>query len=278
MRSLRPEVSRTLALSIAGVAVRVDAPEPVILALRAMLSAVPQCGVRRAGTLRVVAEYGAGAWIIEATQGPQKMLSASTSYPQVAGAIISVVIVAICCKRSVSALRAAVMARASDAIVLAAEKREAATAIAMHLHARGWRYVSADRALIDLETMHALRFEKLLHVESSTLQYIPLPYRRAVEASPWYVNCRDVSFYAVDPRLVDSSYPWSGDATLRSFVEIRCEKAERSRLDTLATSRSLIGRFAGLQIQGRPIKSAALTLGPMVDACDLLERWFDGGR
>ena len=259
---------------VADADLRLVAPQAILDVVDRMLASVPRRWSRTHAALEISVDDAFGVWQIDGRgAASSKTLSHAVKTSQVGGAAVGALLAELSHFRGLSVWRAAVVNRRGRALALVGDDWESVIALTAHLHARGWRIISGDYALVDLATMCAVPFRKLLHFSSATVASLPVCYRRSIEASPWYVSPHAISFYAVDPTLVDGFAAWGESAAIDAILKIDGRMGEQPSLEDggdFAISSALCRRALPAQIA-----SAMLTLGRFIDTADLVERWFD---
>jgi hypothetical protein len=254
--------------------VRIAAPEPVMSVLELTLANVPRYSVSSPADLTIVAKCSDDVWEIDGGAGGRKILTRQSALPQIAGAIVSTAVTETALARNCTILRAAVMERGGRALAMIGDDWESAITVAVHLHDRGWRFLGADNAVLDSATLEVFAIEKSLYVSSSFLSHLPLRYRKAVEASPWYATDRNIAFYAVDPRVGDAPNVWSRSARLAGIIIVDGEEGDQPSLESLDPQALQSERLRRLSIDWDEVNAADLVLGGFVETCDLVEHWF----
>jgi hypothetical protein len=267
----------TLDVLIADVHVRVEAPENIIQVLNATLNTIPRRDAKKIPDI-VIAMRANETWEIHGLDGSHKIMAAASPLPQVAGAIVSTIVAHVAANQNYAALRAAVIENDGRALAFIGDDWESAITIATHLHGRGWRYIGSDNALLHSETRRVFPVQKSLYLNSSSLAQLPLHYRRAVEASPWYVTEAGISFYAVDPLIAGQPQTWSPSALLAAIVVVDGLIADRPAVETLDAVTLSSERLTRLALDWGEVKIVDLRLGGIVETCDLLEHWFEAIR
>jgi hypothetical protein len=267
----------TLDVLIADVHVRVEAPENVVAILNTTLNTIPRLGAKQVPDV-VISVRANEAWEIHGLEGSLKLMDAHSPLPQVAGAIVTTIIAHVAANQKYTALRAAVVEKDGRALAFLGDDWESAITLAAHLHGRGWRYIGSDNALLHAESRRVFPVQKSLYVNSSSLAQLPLHYRRAVEASPWYVTPAGISFYAVDPLIAGQPQTWSPSASLAAVVVVDGMIADRPAVETLDDISMSGERLSRLNLDWNEVKVVDLRLGGIVESCDLLEHWFEAIR
>jgi hypothetical protein len=274
MQTLDPTGLDTLCVRVADVDASIRAPGSVLSVLsRTLMHACrPLAGASVQTTIEVSNdEY---AWHIHgSSQRSHKVLSATSALPQVCGAIVSSLIADIAQTAQLCVCRAAAVERAGRAVAFIGDDWESCVVLAAHLHARGWRFLGGDYVLIDPRTLTVHATRKLLYVTLSIMDELPLPYRRAVEASPWYSTPREIAFYAIDPALVPSTPPWAERGHLSAILRVDGDVSEFPSLERAAST--AIGEgISGDDLERAGVNIAEVKLGDYIATCDLLERWL----
>jgi hypothetical protein len=259
---------------LADTIVRVDAPERILAVLEATLKNVPRALAGAADVSIVVVPAG-DRWEIRGRNGTELVLGSQSALPQISGAVISRVVHAVAVSREIAAIRATVVEKGGRALAMIGDDWESAITLATHLHGRGWSYVGADHVLHNPLTGEVLCVQKSLYINSSALSQLPMPYRRAVEASPWYVTPRGISFYSVDPTGAGPGPTWSSSATLAGVIVIDGAVGDTPALELPTASRLEEERVVRLGFDWSRISVVDLRLGGFVESCNLVEQWFD---
>lgn len=266
---------RSTAFRIAGIAVRIEAPADVLAILEATLLFVPRNDDGIDAEVVVRARTCDDAWEITSSSGARKVLGAQSALPQVAGAIVTSAVTDVAASRTCKTLRASVLEKDGRALALIGDDFESALTLAAHLHGRGWSLVGSDNALLDPVTLDVFPIQKSLYVNASSVAQYPLEYRRAVEASPWYVTPQGISFYAVDPHDAGHRQTWSASTILHGVIVVDGVMADRASLQTLEARTLECERFASLGIDWSRVGIVDLRLGGFAESCDLVEYWFE---
>ena len=270
--------NRSLEFCLAGTNVRIDAPNEVLAVLEATLSFVPRYEAHDDADVIVSVHLKNDVWEITSKTGAIKVLGAQSALPQIAGAVVTMAIADVATKRTCTPLRASVLEKDGRALALVGDDWESAITLAAHLHGRGWGYVGSDNALFDPVTLDVFPIQKSLYVNSSSVAQFPVEYRRAVEASPWYVTAQGISFYAVDPHDAGHLYTWAPSTLLHGVVVVDGGMGDTPALESLDAKHLDSERFASLKIDWSRVGVVNLRLGGFVDTCDLVEHWFDSIR
>jgi hypothetical protein len=265
----------TLDVRLAELNVRIEAPENVLAVLEATLAVVPRCAPGSVPDVTIAVLPKDDVWEIRGLAGSLKVMAAQSALPQVAGAVVTSIMRDVAVIRDFKAMRATVIAKGDRALAMIGDDWESTITLAAHLHGRGWSYVGSDNALLDPLTLDVISIQKSLYVNSSAVGQFPANYRRAVEASPWYVTPQGISFYAVDPHGAGHKQTWSATAVLAGVIVIDGAITTRPSLESLETASLQSERFTRYGIDWGRIPAVDLRLGGFVDSCDLVEHWFE---
>lgn len=266
---------RTLDMLVAHTAVRLEAPEPVLAVLDATLSHVPRITLDGPADVTISVVANDDVFEIYGLAGSVKVLGAHSALPQIAGAVVTSIVTDVAAHRSIKTMRASVIEREGRGFALVGDDWESAITLAAHLHGRGWHLVGSDHVLIDPDDLRVYPLQKSLYVNSSAVAEFPIEYRRAVEASPWYVTPNGISFYAVDPRRAGYQHTWATTTTLAGVVVIDGTMLDRPALESVPSPTLLGERFARFGIDWSRVGIMDLRIGDYVETCDLLEHWFE---
>ena len=267
------DVPTVCTFQIAGVEVELSGPTATLTLVRRTLLGGTRPRGPAALRARIDVRFDKDVWLISGiAPRANKTLSQLSLLPEICGAVVSAIVAEVAYHADLHVWRASVVERDGDALALIGDDWESCLVLAAHLHMRGWSYVGADYALVQLEQQRVFGLRKLLYANSSMLQSLPLAYRHAVEASPWYVTRRDIAFHAIDPGLARRE-PWSDGGFLRAIVRVDGDAAEHPALE-----RELPGAVHNEHPQLKGAALAELKLGGFVHTCDLLEAWFRGAR
>jgi hypothetical protein len=216
------------------------------------------------------------SWTIEgASESNRKVLSAGCALPRVGGAVFATLIADVCKVSGLQASRGAVIERNGRAVAFSGDDWESCITLAAHLHTRGWRFLGGDYGLIDPESLTVRGTRKLLYVTLSCVDELPLTFRGAVEASPWYSTAHDLAFYAVDPSLAGRhDDPWAESGRLSAVLKLDGHVAEYPSLER-AGAFSLCEGIDSASLERAGIAVAEVKLGDFVATSDLLERWLE---
>jgi hypothetical protein len=261
-------------LCLAGVNIRVKAPETVLAVLDATLSNVPKFRSNAPPVMTIAVTQTDDAWEIRGFRRSSKVLAWQSSLPQIGGAVVSMAMQSAALRRDCIPIRATVVERDGRALAMIGDDWESAVTLAAHLHARGWSYVGSDNALLDPATRTVHCVQKSLYVNSSSVLQLPATYRRAVEASPWYVTPQGISFYAVDPTGAGVGLTWTPQATLCSVIIVDGAMADIPSLESADPENLREERFARLALDWSTVDVADLCMAGAVETSDLIEHWF----
>jgi hypothetical protein len=264
-----------LDIRVAETNVRIAAPDRVLAVLEATLSFVPRFDAGTTPDINISVRTKEDVWEIHGLGGSLKVLAAQSALPQIGGAIVTSAVRDVAVSRKLSTMRATVVSKGGRALAFIGDDWESALTLAAHLHGRGWSYIGSDNALLDPATLEVFPIQKSLYVNSSAVAQFPTKYRRAVEASPWYVTPQGISFYAVDPRVAGYRQTWGQPAVLSGVVVVDGAMTEPPSLESLDAISLQSERFARFGIDWTRIPAVDLQLAGFVDASDLVEHWFD---
>jgi hypothetical protein len=276
LRSLdRHDDARTsIDLRLTDYNVRVDAPDRVLTVLEKTLSNVPRFRSIANPDVTIVARPHDDLWSIMSARGTRKVLARDSAFPQIAGAIFTSVMDHAARALDYRTMRATVVEKDGYAVAMIGDDWESAVTLAAHMHLRGWRYIGNDNALFDPQTQAVYPIEKSLYVNASSLSHMPLRYRRAVEASPWYVTPRGISFYAVDPSIGHGGDVWATSARLCAVVVVDGAVGDTPAVRPIAHHDVYTERMAALGVDLESTAFVDLRLGRrFVETCDALESW-----
>jgi hypothetical protein len=252
---------------------RVHAPQSVLDILDQMFAHIPRGWSGALTPIAIDVTFKSDVWHISGSaRGSRKMLAQTSTLPQIAGAAVSSLLAELSHHREISIWRSAVVEFEGQALALVGDDWESAITLAAHLHARGWRMVSGDYALVDLTTMSAIPFRKSLHVSSASVASFPLAYRGAIEASPWYSSAHAISFYAIDPTIVNGPSAWGDRSTIRSVLKVDGRIGQHPSLEAgedFAISETL--KRSDLHDN---VDCAMLVAGGFIETADFIERWY----
>ena len=263
-----------LGLEVAGIKVRIDAPNDVLAILNSTMINVPRFASSMRPELTVTVVSHEGAWEIRGSGSSRDVLGVKSALPQVGGAAVSRAVADVADRSGFRTMRATVLERHGKALAMIGDDWESAITLATHMHGRGWRYVGCDHALFDPAAQQVHCVQKSLYIGASSVSQIPLRYRAAVEASPWYVTSRGVWFYAVDPTTVGMKQTWTSLATLAAVIVVDGSMTDVAALEAVNGRRMAEDRFTRLGIDWTSCSAADLRMGNCIDTCDLIEQWF----
>jgi hypothetical protein len=270
--------SRVMDVRMAGTNVRIDAPEGVLSVLDATLSYLPRFGSDVAIDVAISVVPKDDVWEIHGHAGSLKVLGAQSALPQVAGAVVTSAMQDVAGSRDCKTMRACVVEKDGRALAFVGDDWESAITVATHLHGRGWSFIGSDNALLDPRTLEVMPIQKALYINSSSVAQLPLEYRRAVEASPWYVTSEGISFYAVDPHFAGFKQTWAGATVLEGVIVVDGAINDQPAIESIDAAGMRSERFTRLGVDWSRVRTADLRLGGFVDTCDLVEHWFESIR
>jgi hypothetical protein len=268
----------SLEFCLADTKVRVEAPPGVLAVLDATLSYVPRFSTRSTADIVISAQPRTDVWEIRGPDGSLKVLGAQSALPQVAGAVVSSAVAEVAATQRYTAMRASVVQKDGRALAMVGDDWESAITLAAHLHGRGWSYLGSDNVFLDEHKLDVFSIQKSLYVNSSSIAQFPIEYRRAVEASPWYVTAQGISFYAVDPRRAGHVQTWAPSAKLDGVIVVDGLMADCASLESLEERHLKADRFVRLGLDWERVPVAELCIGGFVDTADLIEHWFESIR
>jgi hypothetical protein len=252
---------------ISGVRVSVVADDPIVRVLDVTMTHVQAHDEACDVTLNV--RQNGDSWEIGDERGVMFKLPAETAAPEVTGALTSVLVDRVAQDTPAALVSGVIVAKGDFAVALVGEDWESAIAVAIHLSLRGWSIVTPRYSFVDPDTRTVEPFSKLLYIPSRIIPLLPLQYRRALEASPWYATSNDLGFYGVDP-LRAGTTAWVQQTTLRAGLII-----DSSRRDLLGLVQEPAHGYIGacLPFSEVGIASASLVMGAIVPTTDAVERW-----
>ncbi len=270
-----PSDIEELRLHIAGADVYITAPRSVLGIVDRMLAHVSRDWTKAQAPLTISVEFDKALWRIGgAAPASRKLLGRLSALPQVAGAVVSSLVSELAYHCNFNVWRAAVVEYDGRALAMIGDDWESCVTVTAHLHTRGWRILGGDYALVSGDAMVVTAFKKVLFANSSCIASFPPWYRRAIEASPWYSTSQSISFYAIDPTLVDVPAAWGETAPLRAVCKLDGTTADHPLLET-SDDRGFVSGFRRDEMARAGIDIAALTLGDFPETCDLMQRWFE---
>ncbi len=258
---------------VADVEVSVKAPAPVAAILSQTLS---RTGVHQrhsnAATEITIERDHHDHWRIHGNNpGSERLVAVGKPAVEVAGAVVSTMIADATSYSSMRLLRATVISQNDRALALLGDDWDATMLLASHLHARAWNVVSGIYSFVDEGTLRVEPFHKLLFATSGSLWRLPLAYRRAVEASPWYVrDGGELGFYAVDPEVAYGRGSWCSSASLAAAVIIDGRGIQRDVQSAPTSILDGLGKIADRS----DIRCGRLAFGDPHFSADAIERWF----
>jgi hypothetical protein len=277
-RGARSASRKTLELCLAGTNVRIEAPPGVLSVLDATLSFVPRYETNGEAEIVIAVHSKDDAWEIQGLPGSFKALGTQSALPQIAGAVVMSAVHAVAANRKLKTMRASVIERDGRALAMVGDDWDSAITLAAHLHGRGWSFVGSDNVLLDPETLEVFPIQKSLYVNSSSVTHFPMEYRRAVEASPWYVTPQGISFYAVDPHFAGHRQTWASATLLQGIIIVDGTMMDRPSLESVDENRLQSESLSRLGVDWTRVGVVNLHLGAFADTCDLVEHWFESTR
>ena len=253
---------------VSNVAVSVCAPIEILRVLDVTMTHVP----RHSGPSRLalnVTQTDLGWQIVDDATVDLRMPS-NTAAPDVAGALTSAMVEGVSLLTTATLVTGVIIARNDFALALVGDDWGSCIAIALHLSLRGWSIVTPRHAFVDDETREVEPFSKLLYIPTRIIPLLPLQYRRALEASPWYSTGNELGFYGVDPLHAQKSKPADRKATLRAALIV--DSSRRELLGAVyEPAHAYVGAFLPFSDIG--MASASLVVGSIVPTADAVERW-----
>jgi len=264
-----------LCVRVADIDAEIRAPRTIVSILNRTLMHARRPVAGAAVKIIIEVSKDEFSWLIRgSSHSNDKVLSATSALPQVCGAVVSSLIAEIAGAAQLRVLRAAAVERAGKAVLFVGDDWESCVVLATHLHARGWRFLGGDYVLIDPATLTVHATRKLLYATLGIMDELPLPYRRAVEASPWYATPREIAFYAIDPAVVPSTLPWADRGRLNAVLRVDGDVLQFPSLERSA-SLSISEDISGADLERGGVAVANVKLGDFIATCDLLERWLE---
>jgi hypothetical protein len=253
-----------------SIGVAVTAPSEIVRILD-----VTMCHVLRRESvcdIELFVTHDPGAWIIADDLGQTLKLRADTALPEVSGALSTIMAERIAQKSAMYLMSAVIISKARTAVALMGQDWASCVAVAIHLSLRGWAIMAPRYAFIDPVTHEVEPLSKLLYIPSRIIPSLPVPYRRALEASPWYSRGNELGFYGVDPLSVHSVEQSSEKPTLRGCLTV--DGAAESEIG----SERPLPCLPNLPFPHLGIASASLRIGAIVPTTDIVETWADMRR
>jgi hypothetical protein len=241
----------------------------VIGAIERMMSRRSLSRDRSYGTIAISAELVGDSWHILVDGKMVRSFPLPRVAPFVAEEIIATAC-AVAARRQRSILiRGAIIAKDGIGLALVGHDLESAKALALHLHARQWTAISFGYGFLNPHTLDVVGLQSLAAISSASIDQIPRPYRRAIEASQWYDAGRHLTFYAVDPYTVYPDHARS--TTLKNILLI-----DGTVDHTAFTDEALVESDTGF-LEHHPMRAsirvAKMTLGSPIATCDAIEKW-----
>ena len=220
--------------------------------------------------LVLTATQAEGGWRIADETTVIFGLPANTAAPDVAGALTTAMVERVSLLTTAMLVTGVIVSKNDFAMALVGDDWGSCIAIALHLSLRGWSLVTPRHAFVDNETREVESFSKLLYIPTRIIPLLPLQYRRALEASPWYSTGNELGFYGVDPLYAQKVEPVVRMATLRAALIV--DSSRRELLGAVyEPAHAYVGSFLPFSDVG--IASASLVVGSIVPTADAVERW-----
>lgn len=253
-----------------NVAVGVCAPREILGVLDVTLKHVPVHNGPSKLVLNVTQTEG--DWQIVDDANVILRTPMSTLAPDVAGALTTAMVERVSFLTGSTLVTGVIVSKGDFAIALVGDDWGSCIAIALHLSLRGWSIVTPRHAFVDNDTREVEPFSKLLYIPTRIISLLPLQYRRALEASPWYSTGTELGFYGVDPQHALKTQPDGRRAALRAALIV-----DSSRHEVLGAvyepAHAFIGKYLPFPEGG--MASASLVVGSIVHTADVVERWAD---
>jgi hypothetical protein len=253
---------------VSHVGVAISAPAEILRVLDITMLHVPTH--QDACRLTLIVSRTTEKWQISDEFGVVMTLCADTAAPEVAGALTTAIVERVAHLTNAALVSGVIIAKGDFALAMVGDDWGSCIAVALHLSLRGWSIVTPRYAFVDHDTRTVEPFSKLLYIPSRIIPLIPLEYRRALEASPWYSTGNELGFYGVDPQRSNKFSAWDKNAILRAGLIV-----DSSRRELLGSVREPAHTYVGtlLPFSDVGIASASLVVGSIVPTTDAVERW-----
>ena len=264
----------TLHVRLADTDVLVQAPSCVLNPLDLILRYVPRDWQSNADPVLVRMQQSRFGWRLTSPGIDLMTVGGDRPEPEVARVLLDFMMRAASKHSQKLFVPAAVVEREGRAVAFVGSDHRTSLAVAAHLSMRGWQWLSGNYAIVDPASLTIEPFRAKFAVVASMVARMPLQYRRAVEASPWYAVERDLAFYAVDPARCDAIPVWSDGAIVVAAIIVDGEVRDGGLIHDVGSA--LPGAFGSRQSdrENRTPRLGRLALGSMVDSCDAVEEWL----
>lgn len=253
---------------VSNVAVSVYAPSEILRVLDVTLTHVPRHSGPGELTLKVT--QTTLGWQIADEATVVLCLPWNTAAPDVAGALTTAMVERVSLLSAATLVTGVIVAKSDFAMALVGDDWGSCIAIALHLSLRGWSIVTPRHAFVDNQTREVEPFSKLLYIPTRIISLLPLQYRRALEASPWYSTGNELGFYGVDPLHAQKAQPADRRATLRAALIVDSSRSELRGV-VYEPAHAYVGAFLPFSDVG--MASASVVVGSIVPTADAVENW-----
>lgn len=230
------EVAEELHFALGGRFSTLRAPSDVMSRVAEMLAPCLVPATYASRPLQILVTCTGAQWRVQSSSGrTTKSLAGNESPVSVAAAAISVLVSETAYDTNASVVRMPVVWRDGHAIGIRTTDPSAGAILAAQLHVYGWKIATTDYLLLQPETALVTPISKLFYFHASSLNALPIQYRRALEASPWHSTASGIAFYAVDPDKAGCGASWSSITSLHGVVTLDIvppnAASRRSRVD-----------------------------------------------
>src|SRR5580704_626244 len=154
-----------MCVRIGGVDATVRAPASVLTVLSKTLLHAGRSDDGASIRATIDVERDERVWRISGhSERSLKVLSADSALPQVGGAVVASLVADAAECAGLAVWRAAVVEREGRAVAFVGDDWESGVVLATHLHARGWRLLGGDYALVHRDGMNVLATRKMLYI------------------------------------------------------------------------------------------------------------------
>lgn len=253
---------------VSQVGVAISAPSEILRVLDVTMLHVPSH--EDVCQLTFIVSRTAEAWQISDEFGVSVTMPASSAAPEVAGALTTAIVEHVAHLTQAALVNGVIVAKGDFAVALVGDDWGSCIAVALHLSLRGWSIVTPRYAFVDHDTRSVEPFSKLLYIPSRIIPLLPLVYRRALEASPWYSTGSELGFYGVDPLKSGKASSNQKLSTLRASLIV-----DSSRRELLGSVQEPAHTYIGtlLPFSDIGIATASLIVGSIVPTTDAVEKW-----